>query len=250
MSNARKSESKIYGLHAVTALLNNSPQKITQLYLNAQRKDAKFKEIFKLAKQHAIPVELSNHLEKSTQGIMAICEQSLTNEAKTKIHTLDSLLEASHPLLLLILDGVQDPHNLGACIRTANASGADAVIIPADKSAGVTPTVKKVASGAAEFTPVITVTNLSRALETLKANGVWIYGMAGESSRTLYQENFKHHTAFVMGSEGQGLRRLTADHCDSLLSIPMQGEIESLNVSVAAGICLYEAVRQRKIVKN
>lgn len=146
---------------------------------------------------------------------------------------------------LLILDTVQDPHNLGACLRSANAAGVHAVIIPKDKSVGITDVVKKVACGAAEVTPVFQVTNLARAIEMLKEKGIWIYGTADDAETTIYQQDFKGPIALVMGNEGFGMRRLTRDLCDFLFKIPMYGTVECLNVSVATGVCLFEVVRQK-----
>jgi 23S rRNA (guanosine2251-2'-O)-methyltransferase len=148
---------------------------------------------------------------------------------------------------LLVLDGITDPHNLGACLRTADAAGVDAVIAPKDKSVGITATVRKVASGAAETVPFVVVTNLARTLKGLQEQGVWIIGTAGESEQLIYQADLKGAIAIAMGAEGAGLRRLTREHCDLLVKLPMAGEVSSLNVSVAAGVCLYEAVRQRSL---
>jgi 23S rRNA (guanosine2251-2'-O)-methyltransferase len=149
------------------------------------------------------------------------------------------------PPFLLILDGVTDPHNLGACLRTADAVGVQAVIVPKDKSASLSPTVRKVACGAAETVPLVRVTNLARFMRGLRDDGVWLIGTAGEAGSTLYQADFKGAVALVMGAEGKGMRRLTREHCDLLINIPMQGQVDSLNVSVATGVCLYEALRQR-----
>jgi 23S rRNA (guanosine2251-2'-O)-methyltransferase len=234
-------KNKVYGIHAVEALLTHSPEKVQLVYMQKNRHDEKFHRILLLAKKHQISLQYLNDFPPHAQGVLAICTE------KKSTHTLEALLASlTEPPLLLILDGVQDPHNLGACIRSANASGCHAVIIPKDRAAPLNETAKKAASGAAEFMPVITVTNLSQTLKYLKAQGIWIYGMAGSASKTLYSENFKLATAFVMGGEGEGLRRLTSENCDVLLSIPMKGEIESLNVSVAAGVCLFEALRQRR----
>jgi 23S rRNA (guanosine2251-2'-O)-methyltransferase len=150
-----------------------------------------------------------------------------------------------HPPFLLVLDGVTDPHNLGACMRSAEAAGVDAVIVPKDKSALMTATVRKVACGAAESLPFIAVTNLARTLKTLQERGIWVFGATGEATRNLYETDLRGPLALVMGSEGTGMRRLTREHCDVLFAIPMAGEISSLNVSVSAGVCLFEAVRQR-----
>jgi len=161
-------------------------------------------------------------------------------------HTLDGVLEGlSEPALLLVLDGVQDPHNLGACLRVADAMGAHAVIAPKDRAAGLNPTVRKVASGAAETIPFITVTNLARTLRELQDLGIWVVGTAGESENDLFGMKLDGPLALVLGAEGEGLRRLTRENCDQLARIPMFGTVESLNVSVAAGMCLFEARRQR-----
>jgi 23S rRNA (guanosine2251-2'-O)-methyltransferase len=160
---------------------------------------------------------------------------------------LDSLLAGlQHPPFLLVLDGVTDPHNLGACLRSAEAAGVDAVIVPKDKSALITATVRKVACGAAEVVPFIPVTNLARTLRLLQERRIWVLGAAGEATASLYDTDLRGALALVLGSEGTGLRRLTREHCDSLFAIPMAGEVSSLNVSVSAGICLFEAVRQRR----
>ena len=247
-------ELAVYGLHAVEALLTLSPEKIDKIFISTHRQDAKIKKIIHLAQKQAIFIQFySDELfepYKHSQGVIAACKKNnLINTLNSNINNLTDLLAAIQSLkqmpLLLILDGVQDPHNLGACIRTANAAGAHGVIIPSDRAAPLNATVKKVACGAAEMTPVICVTNLARALIMLKSAGIWIFGLAGESRQTIYQENFNIPAAFVMGSEATGLRRLTQENCDNILSIPMQGQIESLNVSVAAGICLFEALRQR-----
>jgi 23S rRNA (guanosine2251-2'-O)-methyltransferase len=246
MANARKAKptkNTVIGIHAVEALLTHSPEKIHELYLNQSRHDEKFENITHLAKKNNISIQPLTDIPEHSQGVVAICAQK---KQETDLKTLLEQLEnSSKPALFLILDGVQDPHNLGACIRSANAAGVDAVIIPKDRAAPLNETAKKAASGAAEFTEVITITNLSQTIELLKKHNVWIYGLDGTAQKTIYKEDFKHSTAFVLGGEGEGLRRLTREHCDGLVAIPMVGEIESLNVSVAAGICLFEAVRQR-----
>jgi 23S rRNA (guanosine2251-2'-O)-methyltransferase len=177
------------------------------------------------------------------QGIVAQCQMPQPlNES-----TLDPMLEyPDHPLLFLVLDGVQDPHNLGACLRTADAAGVDAVIIPRDRAVSLTSTVIKVASGAAYTVPVISVTNLSRTMRYMQDAGVWFVGTDGASSQSLYELELTGSIAIVMGAEGSGLRRLTKEVCDYLVNLPMAGSVESLNVSVATGVCLYEVVRQRE----
>ncbi|MBN9231452.1 MAG: 23S rRNA (guanosine(2251)-2'-O)-methyltransferase RlmB [Legionella sp. 40-6] len=243
------SDDLIYGIHAVTAALNNPHRTIKQIYATQERNDQRLVELLSKAEEKSIPVErLSSQVmlqqfgDQRHQGIIA---RALAMPQYNESH-LAALLEASNnPKLILILDGVTDPHNLGACLRTADATGVDFVVIPKDKSASITPVVSKVACGAAEAIPVVRVTNLVRSMEKLKAAGVWIYGAAGEARQSLYTVQGTENIAVVLGAEGDGLRRLTRDHCDALFSLPMQGSVESLNVSVATGVTLYEIVRQR-----
>lgn len=240
----------IFGLHAVQALLQKQPERILRLYVHPDRQDKKMESVLQLAKQKGISIEQvsKQELDRQTQeanhqGVVAFCSKAEVYSEKD----LPSLLaEASTPPLLLILDGVQDPHNLGACFRSADAAGVHAIIAPKDKSASITPVVSKVASGAAETVPFVQVTNLARAMVEIKEMGIWIYGAAGEATQTLYQTDFRGPTAIVLGAEGAGLRRLTREHCDGLVKIPMQGFVSSLNVSVATGIFLFEAIRQRQ----
>ncbi len=242
-------KSLVFGLHAVQALLSTHAQRVLRLVILKERNDQKLQALLELAKEQRIPVEIAPRHEldriakhENHQGVIAFCQHAqLFTE-----NDLDTILEKiTGPALLLILDGVQDPHNLGACLRSADAAGVHAVIAPKDKSVGITPTVTKVACGAAENVPFIQVTNLARTLRELQEKNIWLYGAAGEAEKTLYEANFKGSVAFVLGAEGTGLRRLTRDHCDVLLKIPMQGSVSSLNVSVATGIFLFEAVRQR-----
>ncbi|WP_028388961.1 23S rRNA (guanosine(2251)-2'-O)-methyltransferase RlmB [Legionella fairfieldensis] len=243
------SECYVYGVHAVAALLANRHRSTKKLYLNQERIDKRLQVILELAEAQQIPIEkLSTQkmnqrfAEFNHQGIVASAGQL----AEYSENDLPALLAASkQPCLLLILDGITDPHNLGACLRTADATGVDFVVIPKDKSATITPVVSKVACGAAESIPVVRVTNLVRAMEIIKKNGVWIYGAAGEANETLYTVDCKGSLALVMGAEGEGMRRLTREHCDGLFALPMVGCVESLNVSVAAGVSLYEVLRQR-----
>jgi 23S rRNA (guanosine2251-2'-O)-methyltransferase len=174
-------------------------------------------------------------------GGPAAGDNTLAREADLWAH-LEAL---DHPPLVLVLDGVTDPHNLGACLRSADAAGVDAVILPKDKSASVTPVVRKVACGAAETVPLHAATNLARVLKGLKERGIWLYGAAGEARSSLYAQDLTGPAALVLGSEGAGLRRLTREHCDFLVHLPMAGAVSSLNVSVATGVCLFEVVRQR-----
>lgn len=242
-------EQYVFGLHAVSALLNNPHRHIKKLFVTTDRADAKLLELISLASDAKIPLErLSN--QKMNQQFKDLVHQGVVAWAKplpdyNESHLLPMLQASKKPSLILILDGVTDPHNLGACLRTADASGVDFVVIPKDKSASITPVVSKVACGAAESVPLVRVTNLVRAMELLKEQGVWIYGAAGEAQNSLYQLDCKSTMAIVMGAEGEGLRRLTREHCDGLFNLPMLGSVSSLNVSVATGICLYEVVRQR-----
>lgn len=238
----------IYGIHAVTALLNTHPENIIELYFQQDRQDQKIQQIMQMVKNLRIKYrelprkKLDELVNAQHQGIIAHCRKAkLYNE--TDIEILLKGLES--PPFLLILDEVQDPHNLGACLRSANAAGVHMVIAPKDNSVGLTPAVRKVASGAADVTPFIQVTNLARTLRSLKEQGIWLYGTAGEATSSLYNQNLTGPLGIVLGAEGKGLRRLTAELCDYLISIPMFGSVESLNVSVATGICLFEAVRQR-----
>jgi 23S rRNA (guanosine2251-2'-O)-methyltransferase len=243
-------EELVYGVHAVDALLKNPHRTTKCLYVSEEREDARLQNILKIALEKAIPIEKMSipNMNKRFkdcvhQGIVA---STFALPDYTE-HDIDRLLEKStSPILVLILDGVTDPHNLGACLRTADAVGVDFVIIPKDKSASITPVVSKVASGAAESVPLVRVTNLVRAMEHLKEAGVWIYGADGEAPTTLYKTQCSGNLAIAMGAEGEGLRRLTKEHCDALFSLPMQGSVDSLNVSVATGVSLYEVRRQQQ----
>src|SRR5690606_24621004 len=191
---------------------------------------------------HATRDELEALAPGNHQGVVALCE---SGEVRDEHFLFEHLATLGHPPLLLVLDGITDPHNLGACLRTADAAGVDLVIAPKDNSVGITATVRKVASGAAETVPFVVVTNLARTLKQLQGAGMWIIGTDGEAPVTVYQADLKGPLALVMGAEGKGMRRLTRETCDGLVKLPMAGSVSSLNVSVAAGICLYEAVRQR-----
>ena len=239
----------VFGIHAVSSLLDHHADAVQVLYTRAGRRDKRLQSLVDKAKHAGIPVEecsradLDARCPQVHQGIMALSEA--TNREYHE-QDLDALLDGlDHPPLLLVLDGVTDPHNLGACLRSAEAAGADAVIVPKDKSVQLSPTVRKVACGAAEIVPFVSVTNLARTLQSLQQRGIWVFGAAGEAQQSLYDADLKGPIALVLGSEGKGLRRLTREHCDSLLAIPMAGEVSSLNVSVSTGVCLFEAVRQR-----
>lgn len=244
------SEQFVYGVHAVLALLSNPRRAVNKLFVSQDRIDKRVQEVLDLAaKAHVSIDKLSaqnmnqRFADFNHQGVVASAA-ALPDYGEAD---LTSLLDASKkPALILILDGVTDPHNLGACLRSADATGVDFVVIPKDKSASITPVVSKVACGAAESVPLVRVTNLVRAMEVLKEHGVWIYGAAGEATVSLYQLDCAGTMAIVMGAEGEGLRRLTREHCDGLFSLPMQGTVESLNVSVATGVSLYEVIRQRQ----
>jgi len=237
----------LFGFHAVGVRLRTAPKTIVELYVDATRRDARMRQFVQKAQEAGLrPVEADglrlSRLAGSAghQGVVARVEPLPTTTS------LDDLLDGLQgPPLLLVLDGVTDPHNLGACLRVADGAGAHAVIAPKDHAVGLNATVAKVASGAAETVPYFMVTNLARTLGELKERNIWCLGLSDEADQTLYQSDLKGPTALVMGAEGTGLRQLTRKTCDALVSIPMRGAVESLNVSVASGICLYEALRQR-----
>ena len=241
----------VYGIHAVAALLVNPHRPTNRLYINDDRLDNRLQSILTVAEEHQIPIErlaaqkMNQRFPDAVhQGVVA-CAGKLPEYIEAD---LQHLLESNtKPALILILDGVTDPHNLGACLRSADAAGVDFVIIPKDKNASVTPVVSKVACGAAESVPLVRVTNLARAMELIKQQGVWIYGAAGEATGSVYQLDCKTSIAIVMGAEDKGMRHLTREQCDGLFSLPMLGTVTSLNVSVATGVCLYEVVRQRSL---
>lgn len=241
----------IYGIHAVRILLNVSPQSVLNLYIQVNRKDQRLQSLTEKAEKLDISIVCVSHHKldalagKKHQGIVAECRyfDSFNNEELLT----DILKRRKSPALLLILDGVKDPHNLGASLRSADAFGAQMVIAPKDRAVGITPIVRKVACGAAQTIPFIHVTNLYRTLLNLQKEGIWIVGTATEAALSIQEVDLTGDIAIVLGSEGQGMRRLTIERCDFLAKIPLEGIIESLNVSVACGICLYEARRQRKM---
>ncbi|WP_085707677.1 23S rRNA (guanosine(2251)-2'-O)-methyltransferase RlmB [Pseudomonas sp. B35(2017)] len=240
---------KIYGVHAVEALLRHHPKRVKQIWLAESRNDPRVQPLIELANESRVPVgqaerrEMDAWVEGVHQGVVAeVSPSQVWGEAM-----LDELLDRTEGApLLLVLDGVTDPHNLGACLRSADAAGALAVIVPKDKSATLTPVVRKVACGAAEVIPLVAVTNLARTLEKLQQRGLWIVGTAGEAETSLYDQDLTGPTILIMGAEGKGMRRLTREHCDYLVNLPMAGSVSSLNVSVATGVCLFEAQRQRR----
>jgi 23S rRNA (guanosine2251-2'-O)-methyltransferase len=239
----------LYGLHTVLAAIENPFRVIHTLFINQERSDKRISTLLSKAEDAKISVTnmsaqgMNQRFPNVThQGVVALVSKP-PNYVEAD---LSRLLEINPDnLLILILDGVTDPHNLGACLRSADAAGVSFVIIPKDNSASVTAVVSKVACGATESVPLIRVTNLARTLERLKNAGVWLYGAAGESEASLYELDAKGPIGLILGAEGTGLRRLTREHCDGLFSIPMRGTVSSLNVSVATGICLYEVLRQR-----
>lgn len=241
----------VYGLHTVQALLENEPERVLELQALSTREDARLNPIVQMARQLGLSVAFRDRTALDQladggrhQGVLARVRERQPGDDNDLAELLDNLTE---PALLLILDAVTDPHNLGACLRTAEAAGVHAVVAPRDKAAGLTPVVRKVACGAAELVPFMQVTNLARTLKQLKEAGVWVVGTSLEAgAKPFFETDLKAPTAIVMGAEGSGLRRLTAELCDHLAYIPMAGEIESLNVSVATGVALFEAVRQRK----
>ena len=237
----------IYGFHAVNAKLRQNPGAVEEIFLAAVRQDARARDLMRFAEASGVRLVqleaarlegLVGHVRH--QGVVARIDAARPHV------TLDDVLEGlAEPALLLVLDGVQDPHNLGACLRVADAAGAHAVVAPKDRAVGLNATVVKVASGAADTVPYIVVTNLARTLRELQARNVWTIGAQAEAARTLYDVELKGPVAWVLGAEGAGLRRLTGETCDELVRIPMYGGVESLNVSVASGICLFETRRQR-----
>lgn len=240
---------KIFGLHAVESALRNDAERVRSVLLRAGRQDQRLAEIVDLAKSAGVRVKQMDAQgfdrlvgKGRHQGVMAEYEGQKALKENDLYSLLDQLNGAP---FLLILDGVTDPHNLGACLRTADAAGVDAVIVPRDNAVGITPVVRKVACGAAESVPFVQVTNLSRVLDKLRDQGFWVVGTSDKAEQSLYDTDLKGPLIMVMGAEGKGLRRLTTERCDFLVSLPMAGDVSSLNVSVATGVCLFEAVRQR-----
>lgn len=241
---------KIYGIHAVEAALKQQPENIEAFYVVKDwQRQQRLRNLVVMADGLGLNKEVVTKTELNTlagegrhQGVAV----RINSNAKQSFLSLEEIVAyRGKELLLLILDGVQDPHNLGACLRTAEAVGVDAVVAPRDRAAGLGAAARKVASGSAERIPFFSVTNLARTLRQLKDDGVWLIGTAGETDNSLYREDLTGPVAIIMGSEEKGMRRLTREACDALVAIPMQGQVESLNISVAAAVCLYEARRQR-----
>ncbi len=236
----------VFGFHAVLSRIRADPRSVVEIFLDETRKDARAKDLVAVAQRAGVRLMLvpTQRLDGfygggRHQGVVARVE------TKNLEQSLDEILEKVEKPMLLVLDGVTDPHNLGACLRVANAAGANAVIAPKDRAAGITPAVSKVASGAAEATPYLMVTNLARTLAEIKQRNIWAVGSDERAEKTLYETELPDSIAWVLGAEGEGMRRLTRESCDLLVRIPMRGGVESLNVSVAAGICLFESLRRR-----
>ena len=237
----------LFGFHAVGVRLKTAPQSIIEIYYEPTRRDARMRGFLERAREANARLIESDGLRLAklagSHGHQGVAARVTALEAA---NSLDDLLDqVNGPPMLLVLDGVTDPHNLGACLRVADGAGANAVIAPKDHAVGINATVAKVASGAAETVPYFMVTNLARTLGELKERNIWCIGAADDAPQSIYQADLKGPVALVLGAEGTGLRQLTRKTCDALVSIPMRGAVESLNVSVASGICLYEALRQR-----
>ena len=245
-----KKDNWIAGINAVASALEHDVEHVREVLIEAGGKNARLTEIEETARRRdvsvrRIPLQSLEGIVGALrhQGVIARYEAAKPTDEEE----LPGLVEAANgQALVLVLDGVQDPHNLGACLRSAAAAGVTAVVIPKDKAAPINATVRKTSAGAADRIPVVSVTNLARTLRALQKMGVWIYGLDGTATATLHATDLRGNIALVLGGEGDGMRRLTREHCDGLVKIPMPGDIESLNVSVAAGVTLFEAVRQRK----
>ena len=243
----------LFGFHAVGVRLKTSPASVIEIYYEPTRRDARMRQFLERVKDAGVRLIEADALRiaklAGSHGHQGVAAR--VNEIRM-VHSLDDLLDAlggKEAPLILVLDGVTDPHNLGACLRVADGAGAHAVIAPKDHAVGVNATVAKVASGAAETVPYFMVTNLARTLNELKERNIWTIGTSDDAPKTLFDVDLKGPTALVFGAEGDGMRQLTRKTCDELVRIPMQGAVESLNVSVASGVCLYEARRQRMLVK-
>lgn len=240
----------VFGIHAVHTILKSSPQRVTELQVQRGREDSRLQKLLNLADQHGIKVHWSTVKQMDAlvdgrhQGIVALCKEGSTHDEEYLMALVE---QHGQSAFFLILDGVTDPHNLGACLRSADGAGVHGIIVPKDNSVGLTPVVYKVASGAAETVPLISVTNLARTLQKLQQQGLWVVGTSGDANNLIYDVDLTGPIAIVMGSEGNGMRKLTRNHCDFLCKLPMAGEVTSLNISVATGICLFEAVRQRNL---
>jgi 23S rRNA (guanosine2251-2'-O)-methyltransferase len=246
---AESKRNLVYGLHAIGAVIERAPERLLELWVAQPRDDARARHLIERAQAVGVHVQAVGN-EALVKLVGAVVHQGAVAAVRPlKLWDEQDLAAALDQIsadpLLLVLDGVTDPHNLGACLRTADAAGVHAMIIPKDRAAAVDGVVRKVAAGAAEFVPVVSVTNLARTLDMLKQRGIWVVGTEGEAAQTLYACDLKRPLALVLGAEGRGMRRLTRERCDFLVRIPMAGQVESLNVSVAAGVALFEARRQR-----
>lgn len=241
----------LFGFHAVTVRLKTAPRSVSEIHVDASRRDPRMRAFVQRAQDAGATI-----IDSDDTRLQRLCgsprHQGVVARVTTPVrsHSLDDTLDAVEaegrgPALLLVLDGVTDPHNLGACLRVADGAGAHAVVAPKDHAVGLNATVAKVASGAADSMPYFMVTNLARTLGELKERGIRVVGAAGDAERSLYDVDLSGPVALVLGAEGKGMRQLTARHCDDLVQLPMRGAVESLNVSVASGVCLYEALRQR-----
>lgn len=239
----------LYGIHALESVLAREPERLLEVFVLKGRDDERLTNLVNKARKFGLAVQfcqrktLDDKVQgEQHQGVVARAKPGRQFDEKD----LDDIVAREQQPFLLVLDGVTDPHNLGACLRTADAAGVHALVVPKDKSAKLTGTARKVACGAAEVVPLIQVTNLSRTLKQLQESGVWVVGTAGEATQSLYDCKLTGPMALVMGAEGKGMRRLTRENCDELVKLPMAGSVSSLNVSVATGVCLYEMVRQRQ----
>ena len=237
----------IYGFHPIAKMIQHTPESCREL-ICTDSKNPRLISLIARVKELNLPIRVEpktalNGLVDTDKHQGCVMRYEASTLGTTSVE--QCLAEMHSRSLFLVLDGIQDPHNLGACLRTANGAGVDAVIIPKDRSAKMNATVSKVAAGAAESTPLLEVTNISRCLKDLRAAGVWVYGTSGDAKDSLYDFDYQSPVALVMGAEGDGLRRLTMEQCDQLVKLPMHGSVESLNVSVATGVCLYEIMRSR-----
>lgn len=250
-NHAMSSPKVLFGFHAVGVRLKTAPQSIIEIYYEPTRRDQRMRQFLERAKEAGVRLIEADGLRiaklSGSHGHQGVAARVHPVEQAASLDDLLDRLEAEGQApLSLVLDGVTDPHNLGACLRVADGAGAHAVIAPKDHACGINATVAKVASGAAETVPYFMVTNLARTLGELKERNIWVIGTSDDAPRTLYQADLKGPVALVLGAEGPGMRQLTRKTCDELVGIPMQGAVESLNVSVASGVCLYEALRQRQ----
>lgn len=248
----------IYGIHAVDSLLRRNPKSVQRLWVQQGREDKRIVSLVELAGNQGVPVarqprqDLDEMVSGRHQGVVAetldmpVHDEATPSNLWREADLLKAVEDKNGAMLILVLDGVTDPHNLGACLRSADAAGVDAVVVPKDRSADLNPVSRKVACGAAEVVPFVKVTNISRTLQALQDRGVWLFGTSGDAEKSIYDNDLTSSMALVMGGEGGGMRRLTREQCDFLVNLPMAGSVSSLNVSVATGICLFEIVRQRQ----